>query len=118
MESRSPVEPTELAQRQLDAYNSHDLEAFVACYHPEVEVRDFPSGELSFQGHAAMRQRYGPVFERGTIHAELVGRICQGVVAIDQEHVTGLADEPVDAVAMYEIEGELIRRVWFVRPRG
>ena len=27
-----------LAQRQLDAYNARDLDAFVACYHPDVVV--------------------------------------------------------------------------------
>lgn len=27
-----------LVQSQLDAYNRRDLEAFCACYHPEVKV--------------------------------------------------------------------------------
>ena len=36
---------------------------------------------------------------------------------IDQEHVTGLREEPVAAVAIYEIEDDIIRRVWFVRDR-
>lgn len=109
--------PTDLAQRQLDAYNAHDLEAFVACYHPEVEVRDFPAGTLRFSGHAAMRDRYGPMFAQGTVHAALVGRVEEGAVVMDQEHVTGVGDEPLRAVAIYEVEGEQIRRVWFVRPR-
>ena len=38
-------------------------------------------------------------------------------VVIDQEHVTGLREEPVAAVAIYEIEDDIIRRVWFVRDR-
>ncbi len=55
-----------LAQRQLDAYNGHDLEAFVACYAPGVEVRTFPgAGPPDFAGHEALRARYGPMFEQG-----------------------------------------------------
>lgn len=112
--------PTALAQRQLDAYNAHDLEAFVACYHPQVEVRDFPGGEQRFQGHEAMRARYGPMFAPGSsLHADLVNRIAMGTVVFDQERVRGLREDgDVEAVAIYEVEGELIRRVWFVRERG
>ncbi|MCA8923133.1 MAG: nuclear transport factor 2 family protein [Planctomycetes bacterium] len=109
---------SDLAQRQLDAYNARDLEAFVACYHPQVEVRDFPADTLRFQGHAELRARYGPLFERPALHAHLVSRTSQGSVVIDEERVEGLRDgEDVSAVAIYEVEGELIRRVWFVRER-
>ncbi len=109
--------PADLAQRQLDAYNARDLEAFAACYHPEVEVRDFPSGELRLTGHAALRERYGPMFrERTALHADVVQRIAQGQVVIDQERVRGLSDAgEVEAVAIYEVDGDTIRRVWFVR---
>jgi hypothetical protein len=111
--------PTELAQRQLDAYNAHDLDAFVACYDPQVEVRDFPAGALRMQGHDELRARYGPLLERPELHAALVRRTAQGSVVIDQEKVRGIRDdgEEVDAVAIYEVQGELIRRVWFVRER-
>ena len=34
--------PAALAQRQLDAYNAHDLEAFLACYAYDVEVYELP----------------------------------------------------------------------------
>src|SRR5690606_26002969 len=90
--SWSRMTPTDLAQRQLDAYNAHDLERFVACYHPEVEVRDFPAGELRLRGHADLRERYGPLFERPELHAELVARMTLGAVVIDQERVRGLRD--------------------------
>lgn len=109
--------PAELAQRQLDAYNAHDLEAFVACYHPQVEVRDFPAGTLRLDGIAAFRARYADVLARPGLRAEVVRRIAQGAVVIDEERVTGLREGVVSAVALYEVEGDLIRRVWFVRER-
>jgi hypothetical protein len=112
--------PEALAQRQLDAYNARDLEAFLACYHPEVEVRDFPSGKLTMSGREAMRERYGELFERAPeLHAALVSRTAHAQVAIDTEAVTGLREgETVHAIAIYEVEGESIRRVWFVKERG
>jgi hypothetical protein len=110
------VSPVDLAQAQLDAYNAHDLEAFLACYAEAVEVRDFPSNELRIAGRAAMRERYGPLLERPGLHAELVDRIALGAVVIDQESVHGLREgDVVSAVAVYEVADELIRRVWFIR---
>lgn len=106
-----------LAQRQLDAYNAHDLEAFVACYDSEVEVFDFPgAGEPSLRGREAMRARYGPMFTQGTIHAELLGRMVIGSRALDHERVTGLGEgRVIFAVAIYEVTGGLIKKVWFLR---
>jgi hypothetical protein len=106
-----------LAQRQLDAYNAHDLEAFLACYAEDVEVRDVRSGALLMQGREAMRARYGPMFERPALHAALVGRTVLGDdVALDVERVRGRRDDgEVDAVAIYERRGELIAKVWFVK---
>ena len=64
--------PTDMAQRQLDAYNARDIEAFLACYAPDVEVRDFPSGALTMEGREAMRARYGDMFARcPDLHARL-----------------------------------------------
>ena len=112
------TDPADMAQRQLDAYNAHDLEAFAACYHEDVEVRDFPAQTLRIQGRAELRARYGPLFEKHPeLHAELVQRSEQGAVVVDKERVTGMGSEVVFALAIYEVEGDLIRRVWFARPR-
>jgi hypothetical protein len=106
-----------LAQRQLDAYNAHDLEAFLACYTEDVEVRDVRAGTVMLQGREALRARYGPLFARPALHAALVSRTALGEdVAIDVEKVRGLRDGEVDAVAIYERRADLIARVWFVRP--
>ena len=107
-----------LVQRQLEAYNRHDLEQFLACYSPEVEVRTFPEQTLLMTGRGEMRERYASLFERGTVQAELLQRMTLGDVAIDYERVEGLEDQPghVDAVAMYHVEGDFIRRVWFIKP--
>ena len=115
-EPDEPSPPARQAQRQLDAYNRGDLEAFVACYAEDVQVFSLPSGQLLYQGVEILRQEYGPYFEANpNLHAELLHRVVVGDVAIDHEHVTGRADGPaLKAVALYEVRQDLIQRVWFI----
>lgn len=105
------------AQRQLDAYNARDIDAFAACFHPEVRLYDLKSGELRGEpGREALRASYGAVFARSpALHAELSSRAVVGNTAFDREIVTGLRPATVHAMAIYEVgDDELITRVWFV----
>jgi hypothetical protein len=106
-----------LAQRQLDAYNAKNLEAFLAQYAPDTEVRLLQSGELLMQGHDAMRKRYGELFKaHPRLDCRLVNRMILGDVAIDEEHLTGYADgREAKAIAIYECRDGLISKVWFVK---
>lgn len=74
----------ELAERQLSAYNAHDLDAFCACYHPEVQM--FEGEELGLTGIAAFRERYADMFERGGFGATVPERIHHGEHCVDLEH--------------------------------
>ncbi|UCZ55228.1 nuclear transport factor 2 family protein [Bacillus shivajii] len=107
----------ELAQKQLDAYNNGDIDAFIDVYAEDVQVFDFPSNELKFSGLAEMRERYGKLFkENPNQHAALLSRMSKGKIVFDHEHVTGRANgQEVYAIAMYEVEGDKIKNVWFVR---
>lgn len=106
----------ELAQRQLDAYNAHDLEAFVACFAEDVVVRRLVDGEVLLRGRDGLRRAYGPMFEARTVHARLVARMTLGPIAIDEEDVTGHpSGGSLRAIAHYEVRDGLIRQVWFVR---
>ena len=106
-----------LAQRQLDAYNARDLERFLACYAPDVEIFDQPTGRRTLHGRDAMRERYAGFFANNPdLHCRLLNRIAEGSFAIDHEHVTGLAGErELHAVAIYEVNEEYIVKVWFIR---
>lgn len=72
-----------LAQRQLDAYNAGDLDAFVACYHPDVVV--WEDGEVSVRGRAAFRERYEDLFAGGGFGASVPGRLAEGPHCVDLE---------------------------------
>ena len=104
------------AQRQLDAYNAHDIDAFAACYTPDVQWFDLRTGECLGQGRALLHERYGEMFRAWPdVHATLTSRSVVGSVAFDREVVTGRGPTPLHAMAVYDVDAEgLIAKVWFV----
>jgi hypothetical protein len=108
------VNPTDPVQRQLEAYNAHDLERFVAEYADDVQVFRPPAVEPVLSGKAAFAAHYAKNrFSLPDLHAEVVNRIVSGQTVVDHERITGLQDGVVDAVAVYRIEDGRIRTVWF-----
>lgn len=107
--------PAVVAQRQLDAYNAHDLAGWLACYAPQACQFAWPATLLA-QGHAAIRARMVERFADPSLHAQLLRRTVIGSMVIDEETVsrqlpTGPAVVPL--VAMYQIEQGLIQSAVF-----
>ncbi len=73
----------DLAARQLAAYNAHDLDAFVACYHPEVTV--WMDGEVDVEGIESFRLRYATMFAQGGFGASVPKRIVHASHCVDLE---------------------------------
>jgi imidazolonepropionase-like amidohydrolase len=107
--------PADIVQRQLNAYNARDIDAFLATYHPQVRIYGFPD-KLELQGHAAMRREYERLFTGSpALHAQVPRRIVAGNHVIDEEVVTGLpGGGTIRATAIYEVVDGLISRVWFI----
>jgi hypothetical protein len=109
------TQPTQVVQAQVDAYNRHDLEAFVATYSPDVEVRMLPADSALVNGSAALRQAYEFLLHVPPEYAvAITQRIASGCFVIDNERVRVNGTQPAaDAgVAIYQVEDHLIRRVW------
>lgn len=104
------------AQNQLDAYNAHDIDAFVACYAEDVVIRDLQTGDVTGEGRAQMRTDYAAMFERfPEVHAAVTTRTVVGNFVFDHEYVTGRG-EPLLVMAIYEVADDgLILQVWFAR---
>ncbi|MEO7255306.1 MAG: nuclear transport factor 2 family protein [Casimicrobium sp.] len=101
-------------QRQMDAYNAHDLERFIAEYTEDVQVFRPPSVAPVLSGKKAFAEHYGKNrFTLPNLHAEVVNRMVVGNTVVDHEHVTGLQDGVVEAIAVYQITNGLIGAVWF-----
>lgn len=105
-----------LAQKQLEAYNNQDLEEFLSVYSDNVLIMEFPSNKVVTNGIDEMRVRYRKLFnEHPNNNAELLARIVHGNKVVDHELVTGRVNSDVKrAVAIYEINGEKISKVWFL----
>jgi hypothetical protein len=105
-----------LAQKQLDAYNRQDLEEFLSVYSNDVVIMEFPTNTVTSKGIDEMRQRYGKLFkENPNNYADLLSRIVYENKVIDHEFVTGRANGiDIKAVAIYEVEGDRISKVWFM----
>jgi len=110
--------PVDVVQRQLEAYNRRDLEAFCAVFAEDAAILDLGAAAPSFSGKAAIRERYRGLFVNSpTLLSAIVSRTTLGRVVIDHEHVTGRngSSDVYEVIAIYEVEDGLIRRVHFVR---
>lgn len=109
-----PANPAEsVVQEQVEAYNRHDLDAFLKCYSPEAKLYEFPD-KLTSTGLDAMREQYGRLFRRAPdVKVEITGHIVQGDTVID--HESGVANgRKFSAVAIYRVKDGKIVAVWFI----
>lgn len=107
--------PVSVVQRQLDAYNAHDLDALMATYADDVQHFEFPAMPVA-SGAAQVRERLAVRLQEPNLHARLLARTAMGNLVIDHEIVTRDFPEgpgTAELIAMYEVQGEKIVRAWF-----
>ena len=113
---KPPSPPVPLIDRQLAAYNAHDLEAFVATYSPDIELFEFPDKSHA-KGMAALRERYKQRFADPILHATIADRMVLGNKVIDHELIRRTWPEGPgswEAVVIYEMDKDLIAKCWFI----
>ncbi len=111
------MNPEDIVQKQLDAYNSRNLEVFLACYTEDVEVYNFRESEPMIRGIEACKKIYANVFDSSPeLKATIDNRIILGNKVVDHEKVTGMKGvDLIEVVAIYEVKDNLIYRVTFIR---
>ncbi|MBC7949352.1 MAG: amidohydrolase family protein [Chitinophagaceae bacterium] len=107
--------PADLAQAQLNAYNAHDLDAFLAPYSEDVEIYELP-GKLVSKGKSKMRATYQFITRNPNLYCRLLKRIVQGNTVIDHEEIWGAGEKPFYGIAIYVIEKGKISKVYFPKP--
>src|SRR5688572_25867967 len=89
--SVSRMSAVEIVQRQLEAYNAHDLVAFAACYTDDVEMIRLPAKEPAIRNKEEMIEFYGANrFLAPGLRAEILNRMALGNKVIDHERIHGL----------------------------
>ena len=94
---------SELAARQLAAYNASDLDAFVACYHDDVVVYD--GEKVVFRGIEAFRDKYAGMFGTRSYGATVDARVATGEHIVERESYW-----KVDPETQARTEGRLLVR--------
>jgi len=109
-----------VVQAQVEAYNAGDIDAFAESYHDNLSLFIFPN-ESFCQGKAQLREQYSKRFtDRPNAKATIASRVVMGKFVIDDEIVTGIPDAhtlelgTIRALAIYEVEGTLISKAWFI----
>lgn len=108
--------PEAIVQTQLDAYNAHNIDAFLATYTDEAELFGFPAVAQT-KGKEAMRQRYTQRFSDTILRAVIVKRIVMGNTVVDHERVQRTFPEGPgvsEAIAIYEVRDGKIAKVTFI----
>lgn len=105
--------PESLVQRQLNAYNSRNMEAFLATYAEDAELLNFPD-KLLRKGKEQLRKAYFFFDIARILHCRIVKRITAGNCVIDEEQIVD--DHGTRrGTAIYQIEKEEIKRVYFIK---
>jgi imidazolonepropionase-like amidohydrolase len=102
--------PSELVQRQVNACNARNMEAFITTYSSDAKLFLYPNLLLA-SGREEIRKRYELLFS-GTqpLHTQILQRISAGRTVIDHERSTGLPDaKTFEGFVIYEVTDRLIR---------
>lgn len=106
-----PETPVALAQRQLNAYNLRDIDAFLEPYADDVEIYNYPNS-LLYKGKAEMQLDYSALFESAPdLHCELAGRTVEGNTITDQE-IVRFENRKVEATVIYHTDYHKIQKVY------
>jgi hypothetical protein len=114
--ANAATDPEAIVQAQLEAYNAHDIDAFVATYADDAQIFEHPA-KLLAAGPAQLRERYTARFKEPNLRAVVAKRIVMGNMVIDHERVTRTFPEVpgmLEGVAIYEVQSGKIAKVWLV----
>ena len=104
-------------EAQFNAYNAHDLEAFLACFSDAFKGYRMPTESPSTVGKEALSAFYAEHrFNNPALRAELLARTVIGNKVFDHELIYGLSPEPTESMAVFEVEAGLIKTAWFYFP--
>lgn len=116
MSAQSNSNAESVVQRQLDAYNTKDVDSLMAVYADDAQQFEHPV-KLLANGAAEIRGRFEARFKEPNLHAQLIKRIVCGNTVIDQEIVTRTFPEGtgrMELVAIYEVKDDKISKAWSI----
>ncbi|HWE25203.1 MAG TPA: nuclear transport factor 2 family protein [Myxococcales bacterium] len=93
----TPPSPVDVVQKEVDAYNAQNIDAFVAMYAENAVVTRGPEKAVWLQGRQAIRDTYGKLFTKyPNGRVRIAERRVEGNEVVDHEIVTGRGPERPD----------------------
>lgn len=109
------AEVTYPVERQLEAYNARDIDAFMHWWAEDCQYYAFPNTLLASNGDE-IRARHVERFREPDLYGHLIHRACVGNLVMDHEVVTRNFPEgkgEVDVLCLYEVSDGKIAKAWF-----
>lgn len=109
------ADPALPVQKQLEAYNARDIEAFMPWWADDCQFYAFPSTLLA-NGAEEIRSRHVIRFQEPDLFGKLLSRTVLDNLVVDHETVTRNFPEgpgELDVICIYEIENGKIAKAWF-----
>jgi hypothetical protein len=107
-----------VVQSQVEAYNAHDIRAFMATYASDAEIYEYPA-KLLMKGAAQIEDFYAHKrFNDARLQGTIAKRIVMGNVVIDHEQIVITFPEGpgrFEAIAIYEVRDGKIQKVTLMR---
>jgi hypothetical protein len=108
------VEPLAVVNARMNAYNMHDINAFLKNYSEDIQVYTYPNIALGQKGKGHLKSIFDPMFKEGKVSVKIHQQITQGDYVINHETVNYNGNSQ-KYVSIYEVHGGLITSVQFVR---
>ena len=105
-------------KRHVDAYNTHDIRAFMATFANDAEIYDFPA-KLLMKGSSQIEDFYANKrFNDSTLHLNIANRIIMDHIIVDHEKIVMAYPEGTgrfEAIATYEVQDGKIQKITLIR---
>lgn len=102
-------------QKQLEAYNARDIDAFMKWWVADCKYYEFPARLLA-DGAAEIRARHIVRFQEPNLCGRLLHRSVVADMVVDHEIVTRTFPEgpgEIDVIAIYQVKDAKIHQAWF-----
>jgi hypothetical protein len=122
--SMAETVPLAVVERLMNAFNAHDVEAMAAAVTEDVQWFSVSGAEIGVEadGVDALKAGMKSYFEAiPTARSELEGSFVSGKYVVVRERAywgAGESERSQSSLAVYEIAGELVRRVWYYPAEG
>lgn len=108
--------PWMLVQKQIDAYNAKNLDAFAATFSDDIVFYE-TSMKVNLKGKEQLRKAFGDLFQKNPdLYCLIEDKIVLGDTVIFHEKVQFQKGQPMfDFIVMYKISNDKITEVHFLK---